>query len=387
MGRVAALMAVLAVMACGLSQTPRSATSPGPSPNSNTSPGLAPKYAVLVTGQDTYSPTSDAPTYTLSIVTTNGQVVASATAANPNHVPLPWQPLPIVSASASRVYYLDGNSSVKYLKPDGAGGLASQLPNQADERAVFAVSSDDTKIAVSVFNLKSGMRLLVASLGNSPAWHQIFASTVMSEWPLGWRGNEIVLGLGYPVGGQQLCAECSWRPGGVHLVNAETGSLSVTVCEPDPNNSRSAQFPSAPPTPVGVLCETASNPTPNGLYTTFAEAIAHWDGSDGPTIPVPAISSCTLRGSLSPDGQMIASIRDLADCSNGNAVNLFDTSGHARATSAVTSDPWLLWIDPVHLCYATGSGQSSILDVAADQVVAISGPGLCMASIPGGLSA
>jgi hypothetical protein len=382
MGRVAALMAVLAATACGPIQTPSSATSPGPSPNSITSPSLAPKYAVLATGHKT----TDAPTYTLSIVTTNGRVVASATAANPNHVPVPWQPLPIVSASASRAYYLDGNSSVRYLKPDGTGGLATHLPNQADERAVFAISSDDTRIAVSVFNLKSGMRLLVAGLAESPTWHQILASTVFSEWPLGWRGNDLVLGLGYVAGGQQTCSECSWTPVGVHLVNAESGFRTATVCEPPTEGSQPVRVPDSPPTLAGVLCETDSNPSPNGAYTTFAEAIAHWDGSDGPTI-VPAISSCTLRGSLSPDGQMIASTRDLADCMDGNTVNLFDTTGHGRATSAIASDPWLLWIDPVHICYSNGSDQSSILDAAADRVMPISGPGLCTASIPGGLSA
>jgi hypothetical protein len=383
MGRLSALMAIIAVMACAPSQTPGSPTSPGPSQNATTSPGLASNYGVLVTGLDT----NDAPTYTLSIVTTNGRVVASATAANPNHVPVPWQPLPIVSTSASRVYYLDGNSSVRYLKPDGTGGLATQLPNQADERAVFAVSSDDTKIAISIFNLKSGMRLVVASLADSPAWHQIFASTVLSEWPIGWRGNQLVLGLGYVAGGQQTCAECSWTPVGVHVVNAETGSRSVTVCEPQANNPQSARLPASPPTPAGVLCQTASNPTSNGLYTVFAVALAHWDGSDGPIIPVPPGSSCGLHGALSPNGQLIASTRNLADCSNGNTINLLDPSGHGRPTSAVTSDPWLLWIDPVHLCYATGPDQSSILDAAADQVIAISGPGLCMASIPGGLGA
>jgi hypothetical protein len=369
------MLLILLIAACGQAPAASPVSSPpaGPSGSSN--------YAVLVTGLEA----NDAATYTLSIVTTNGRVLANARAANPNHVPVPWQPLPIVSTSASRVYYLDGNSSVKYLKPDGTGGLATQLPNQADERGVFAVSSDDTKIAVSIFNLKSGMRLLVASLGDSPTWHQIFASTVFSEWPLGWRGNELVLGLGYVAGGQQTCSECSWTPVGVHVVNAETGSRSVTVCEPPTNNSQSVQVPNSPPTPAGVLCETNSNPTPNGAYTTFAEAIAHWDGSDGPTIPAPAVSSCGLRGALSPDGELVASIRDLADCSNGNTVNLFDTSGHARATSAVTSGQWLLWIDSAHLCYSTGPDQSSILDAAADQVSAMSGAGLCMAVIPDGL--
>ena len=381
MPRLATWCLLLALVACSSTGQSPSASAQTPATPPAASSGAKP-FVVLITGVVA----TDAPTYTLSIVTLDGQVAASATAANPNLPLVPWQPLPFVSSSASRAYYLDGNGLVKYLKPDGTTGLATHLPVLANQRAVFAVSPDDGKVAVSVFDLNAGMHLSVAGLAGSQTWHEIFATSAFSEWPVGWHGGQLALGLGHVQGGQQICAVCSWTPLGIHLVNPDTGSRSRTICEPDPSNPRSAQFPTSPPTPAGVLCQTASNPTPNGLYTVFAMTIAHWDGSGGPTIPLPAGPSCgTPPGALSPDGQMIASIQHLGECSNGNSVNLFDTRGHWRPTSAVTSGQRLLWIDSAHLCFDSGDDQSSILDVASDKVTPIKARGLCTAVIPGGL--
>lgn len=325
----------------------------------------------------------DTPTYTASIVSTSGHIVSYATAANPNSQSAPWQPLPLVSTSASRVYYLDGSNSVKFLKPDGTTGLALQLPIQSDERGVFAVSADDSKIAVSVFNLRSGMRLMVANVAASPAWHQIFATSAFSEWPVGWRGNELVLAVGYVSGGQQICAICYLRPVGYHIADADTGSPSATVCS---GTSAQSQLPSGPPSPAGVICETATELGPNGQWTESSLAIAHWDGSTVPVRPASCVIPSAGPLAVSPDGQRFAGERDVANCVLGNTIRVFDDGGRDHGTAAVTTSyPWVLWIDSGHFCYETDSDQSNILDVAANKVSAVAAAGLCLANIPGGL--
>ena len=323
----------------------------------------------------------ETPTYTASIVSTNGHVVSHATAANPYSQSSRWQPLPLVSSSASRVYYLDGRNSVKFLKPDGTGGLALQLPIESDERGVFAVSADDSRIAVSVFNLKSGLRLMVANMAASPTWHQIFATTALSEWPVGWQGNELVLAIGYVSGGQQTCAICYLGPVGYHVADADTGSLSADVCS---GASSQSQLPSGPPSPAGGLCETATKLSPSGLWTESSLAIAHWDGSTLHVRP----ESCVIPGAgplaLSPDGQRFTGERDVANCVAGNTIYIFDDGGQQHGTAAVTSSyPWVLWIDSGHVCYETGDDQSNILDVAANKIISVLGSGLCLATIPG----
>jgi hypothetical protein len=334
--------------------------------------------AITVSGLE-----ADAATYVLSIVDRKGSVVASTTAVNPDHAAAPWQPLPLVSTSASRAYYLDGARTVRFLKPDGSGGVAAQLPNLVGERAVFSVSPGDDRIAASVFNLTSGMRLYTAAMSHAPAWHQIFATTAFSEWPIGWRTNQLVLGLGHVAGGQQRCVECSWRPLGIRLVNPDTGVQTARLCD----SLATSQVPASAPTAAGVLCTTNANPQSTGPWTSTTTAVVHWDGSAGPTIPqVPGLSGCPLDGALSPDGTLIATTRDISDCSTGSIINLFDTNGRGQPTAALGGYRQMLWIDAGDLCYSTDDDNSSVLDVGSAEVSAISGPGLCLAVLPGGLN-
>lgn len=387
MNRLAAVAVVLAVAACGAPGTSRETfassarTSLMPALSATATqpqqPVTATTYAVLVSGLE-----ANAPRYIVSIVDLNGRAVASATAANPDNVPVPWQPLPIVSTSTSMVYYLDGASSIRFLKPDGTNGVVMELPTKTGERAVFAVSTDDSRIAASVFNLTSGMRLYTANVGQFQTWHQIFATNAFSEWPVGWRGHDLVLGLGYVAGGQQTCVECAWRPIGVHVANPDTGARIQSICDSLTNS----QVPAAAPTAAGVLCTYKTGQSAGGAWTSTDLAIAHWDGSKGSVIPTaPELTSCPLRGALSPDGAQIASVRDMTDCSNGTTIDLFDTSGRGRSTPAVGGYRQILWIDIDHVCYSTADDQSSLLAVSGEHVTAITAPGLCIAALPGGL--
>jgi hypothetical protein len=81
---------------------------------------------------------------------------------------------------------------------------------------------------------------------------------------------------------------------------------------------------------------------------------------------------------------LIATTRDISDCSTGPNVNLFDTGGHGRVTAGLGGYRQMLWIDDGTLCYSTDDDKSSILDISTGRVSAIDSPGLCLAVIPGG---
>ena len=60
-------------------------------------------------------------TYTIALVDGDAQIVAHAQAARRSDIADSIE-LPYVSVSKSRVYYLDGDGAVRYLKADGTTG-------------------------------------------------------------------------------------------------------------------------------------------------------------------------------------------------------------------------------------------------------------------------
>src|SRR5438270_3025102 len=153
--RAAALAIVSALVLACAQQGPAGAATPPPRSGSPTpsatgassgatpSPTPAPvtrSYGVLGTsgvGQ---------PNYSLAIVGSDGKVAATATAAPRSGLQCsgagPILPFPTVSTSNSRVYYLDGNTAVKFLRPDGTLGSATSVPGNGSIGSTFAVSPD-----------------------------------------------------------------------------------------------------------------------------------------------------------------------------------------------------------------------------------------------------
>jgi hypothetical protein len=96
---------------------------------------------------------SASPRYTISLVNRAGHVITQVDAANRRTGGCgPIVPLPNLSASMSRVYFLDGNSNVKSLAPNGVVATVMDLRISSSQEAVFAVSPDDRRIAVSVLD-------------------------------------------------------------------------------------------------------------------------------------------------------------------------------------------------------------------------------------------
>lgn len=112
--------------------------------------------------------------------------------------------LPETSVSTTRVYFLDGEADVKSLTPAGTVSLVRHLEVEANSNVAFAVSPDDRRIAVAVITYLSAvsgpafsLRLYAEDLGGGNRT-EVFTSSSVAEWPIGWRGGDVVLAIGQP---------------------------------------------------------------------------------------------------------------------------------------------------------------------------------------------
>ena len=107
--------------------------------------------------------------------------------------------MPTVSASATRAYYLDGDSAVRSLTVDGKTSLVTQIPGSATVEAGFAVSPDNRRIAVSAINYgvsPPALRLYVENLGSGGNHSELLASSSLYVWPVAWQGSSLILAVG-----------------------------------------------------------------------------------------------------------------------------------------------------------------------------------------------
>src|SRR5713101_5331027 len=161
--RRAAALVTLAVFSAGACSLPGSTAKPpspaasasrtsSPSSSTSQSPSPAPvtgAFGVLVSSLSGSS-------YTVSLVGIDGRVIASAIANTPGTVTCANAaggivPAP-VSTSDTRVYFMDAVGVVRYLSPNGDTGTAVTLPIGPARRSLFAVSPDDSLMAVVVLD-------------------------------------------------------------------------------------------------------------------------------------------------------------------------------------------------------------------------------------------
>src|SRR5437899_4832576 len=103
----------------------------------------SPPASVVITGL--YGPAMQAATYTVALVAADGHTLATATPHSRSRL---GAYLPLTSTSSTRVYYLDGDSDIRWLAPDGSTGLAMTVGVGPAGRIGFAVSPDDRRIAI-----------------------------------------------------------------------------------------------------------------------------------------------------------------------------------------------------------------------------------------------
>lgn len=153
--------------------------------------------------------TTSSPDYHLAVISTKGQVLRSATAKVPTAAPH----LPRFSVAGSDVFYLDGNTDLRVLKPDGSTALVRHVAGSSRDRIVFSVSPDEHRIAYVVIHFHSSgtsgcnypvfndncaititVNLLVGNLDGTGD-SEIFSGST-SEYPVGWQGAAVLIAVG-----------------------------------------------------------------------------------------------------------------------------------------------------------------------------------------------
>jgi hypothetical protein len=261
-----------------------------------------------------------------------------------------------VSTSNSRAYFLDGAGVVHYLAPNGQTGRATTVPIGPARRSMFAVSSDDQRIAVVVADFTAGgasTRLYVEDLAGAGHHVETFhESGTTTLWPTGWHGPNNLVVAKVPSctqGGGPFSA----GPQELHVIDPTTGVRRFTIGGP-------SCVIAGPPTAGGAVCET-------NLQATRLT----WTGA--------AIRSYSIEGYtpayISPDGTEVA-----ITFPSGNTV--IEDTPYPQITGMQPCG----WIDMTHV-FSGGDAQQQprVADLGTGNLSPIAALGDCGGRIPGGL--
>ena len=220
------------------------------------------------------------PAYTVSVITAAGRVLAWALAT------LPASPsseqcsapgcnrmaYPLTSTSDSRVYFLDGDTTVKYLTPTGQTGQATTISAGPKTLAAFSVSPDDRRIAVSLMDYsalpsgKMSLQLYAEDLGGGNRVN-FFSAKGIVEWPIGWRSGQLVLAVG---GGADAAAANPYDATEYHIVNPANGDRIAVIGHPSGAPGATCNY--GPVVSAGTACVSD---TPGETYL----GVEDWNGN------------------------------------------------------------------------------------------------------------
>lgn len=331
--------------------------------------------------------------YVVSLVRGDGSIAASTEAAMRSN-PTLGAPLPLVSVSKTRAYYLDGDAMVRALTPDGRTQPVLQLDANPQVHAAFAVSPDDRRIAIATIDYNAFPPLLRLSVSDIDGAHatEIFSSATLYVWPVGWHSGKLILAVGdaspaTAMGGAPNQPWCLPFLGacpadnpygavhGYHLVDPATGnrlaSLGSDQCKV-----------MGPLSVVGTICKEGAaggvaGIAPQVVTCQPSETVclrqADWTGA----MTDLSLDETNWIGVLNVSGTRIAT------CCNSDAVN---TSLPLRPYTRVRSSAApQLWIDDEHLFYQRLYSQAEgVLDVSTLKDLPVNAPGVPIASLPGG---
>ena len=366
--RAAALVA-LAVFSAGACSLPGSTakspspaasasrtSSPSPSPSTSQSPPPAPvtgAFGVLVSSLSGSS-------YTVSLVGIDGRVIASAIANTPSTVTCANAAAgivpPPVSTSDTRVYFMDALGVVRYLSPNGDTGQAITLPIGPARRSLFAVSPDDTLMAVVVLDFTASgatTKLYMYQLQSGGSQNLLFSqSGAYALWPTGWHGLNNLVVAKVPActqgGGFGCCG-----PQELHVVDPATAVRRFLI-------GGSGCVISGPPSPGRVSCENS----------TGTDTVYSWTNLQLRTYPIPGVGMGPIY--LSPNGQHLALSTN---------VNEATVEGAQTLSMGVCG-----WIDDTHILAGGDTQQQPrVGDTTSGHVVPVAAQGDCAGRIPGGL--
>jgi hypothetical protein len=187
--------------------SPLSASTPAPTPLLPASPSRSPlppstPFPSSIAGAPAYGVlvdlTAAAATYDIALVGADGSIPTTVHAARRTAVETSaGHPvdLPYVSTSLTSLYYLDGDAQVRAVRPGGAVRAITTLDAGRLRWATFAVSPDDTRIAVSVLDFsRQPVHVLLYTENLDGTGHKvIYESDSNYVWPVAWHGGLLVL--------------------------------------------------------------------------------------------------------------------------------------------------------------------------------------------------
>jgi hypothetical protein len=243
--------------------------------------------------------------------------------------------LPHVTTTSTALYMLAGDSSVLSLRlPDGKQANATRLQVGPNMEAAFAVSPDDTKIAVSVLDFsRTPVHVTLYTEALTGANHQvIYESDSNYVWPVAWHAGLLVLAHAYGPFEEDIAKAA---PGHDNPYSA----ISYHVVDPATANRvylLGACTVSGPLSPAGSGC------IQGGTIDWQGNTSASWSTNDW--------GSVSSAASLSPDGLWVAAT--IPD----NSVNMAIWAPDGRIVNYVTGPgirDWVGWLDNQHIL--TGS--------------------------------
>lgn len=344
------------------SPTPSASSSQSTSASPSSRPASSPSPPAITGAYGVLYGSQAASSYTVSIIGVDGKVVASAQASTPQLPSCANSAAavvsPPVSTSNTRAYFEDAQGAVHFLGPNGDTGTATTVPAPTStRRAMFAVSPDDSRIAVVVDDFNSSgasTRLYVEDLSGGGNHLDLFTQTgAFSLWPVGWHGtNNLVVAktAACTQGGGPFCC----GPLELHVVDPATATRRFTL------GSSSSCVIAGTPSPAGVVCENVGTFN-QGTWLNWTSGTVRTLALNGPALAY-----------VSPGGQFVAFVDNIG-------------TSFTIGAPAIAGMFACTWIDDSHvLSGGDVQHQPRVATVTTSAVVAVAAQGDCAGRLPGG---
>jgi hypothetical protein len=264
--------------------------------------------------------------------------------------------IPETSISVTHVYFLDGDTVIRSLAPDGTVAVVKTIHAPPNSQVAFSVSPDDRRMAISIITLATDqssqpvdVHMSVEDVVGGSNRVDLYSSTILAEWPIGWHAGNLVVA----VGSQDIGSyDNPYGATGYYVVDPASGRRLASL------DCAYGLLVGAGSACATGWCAIFEGPCDPG--TLGAQA---WDGTKTafslPGGPPAHILRNGLEIHLSPDGTRLA-VEVVTDQQTGAGQTVLFQNGVA---SIIATDVYPQgWLDNTHLVVSSGSAVE-IVDV------------------------